>query len=136
MKYPLLCLAALLSFAAAGSASAFTLDIGRMKAHATPASDTLEAAQICSAMSMAFAFTYGDDKSDEGKTQADKYTLLSRMWLGIAADKSGVSYNDYIDNTAMTDMQSLADLDADTLDFYDGYCQQSAREVIAAAHTQ
>jgi len=113
--------------------AASALDIASMKTHATPASDSLEAAQICSAMSMAYAFTYADATDEEGKARKESYTILSQMWLGIAAEKTGVEYKDYIDNTAMNDMISLADLDEETIDFYDSYCNQASRDVINAA---
>ena len=128
VKRVAVCLAALAVFAA-GGACAFTLDIDAMKARTAPASDTLEAAQICSAMSMAFAFGLSDSEE-----MTNRYVVLSRMWIGIAADKNGVSYDDYMNNTAMPDVQSLSALDADTLNFYDGYCQTASAEVIAAAH--
>lgn len=128
MKRGAACLAALAVFTA-GGACAFSLDIDAMKAHTMPSSQSLEAAQICSAMSMAFAFGLSDNQE-----LTDKYVIMSQMWIGIAADKTGVAYDDYITKTAMPDMQTLAGLDADTLDFYDGYCQTASAEVIAAAH--
>ena len=104
------------------------LDIDAMKARQTPASDTLAAAQICSAISLDNTVKFNDDKD-----QSDKYALLSRMWVTVAADKTGVAYNDYLNQQAWNDAIQTADLDDDTLAFYDSYCKNAAREVIAAA---
>ncbi len=110
------------------------VDIDAMKAHVTPASDTLEAAQICSAVSLAFAMALADHP--EYKEKSDSETVLTRMWTGIAADKSGISYDDYLDKELPNDLQSLTQLDGDSFNFYDAYCDQASREVIAAAHQQ
>ena len=112
------------------------LDIAAMKAHQTPASDTLQAAQICTAMSMAYAFMYSDSKDPKDKDNADSYTVLTKLWLGIAAEKSGMSYDDYLDKQAIDDMKSLTQLQADDFDFYDAYCNKASREIIEAAHKQ
>lgn len=111
-----------------------TVPVDAMKARVSPASDTLEAAQICAAMSLAYALTLAGHP--EYKDKADSYSVLARMWTGIAADKSGMSYDDYLDKELPNDLQSLTQLDGDTLDDYDFYCSEASREVIAAAHQQ
>jgi len=99
------------------------VDIDAMKAHETPAVDTAEAAQICSAVTLAFAMGLYDNPE-----LTDRYVRQSQMWIGIAAGKSGLSDNDYLGRIAMADARRLAGLDAGTLDFYDDYCRTAAAQ--------
>ena len=127
MKLKVLLCAAVMAFAALPAAA---MDLDAVKAHQNPAADSTQEAQVCTAVMLAFAFAAEDSQSEDAKRD----TLLGRMWMGIAADKTGTTYDAYLDATAMSDMQSLAGTDGGTLDYYHDYCLGASKRVIDAAH--
>ncbi len=127
MKTRIMLCALVMAFAAM---PAVAMDLDAVKAHEFPNPDSAQEAEVCTAVLLAFTFAAEDQESEAAKTDS----FLGRMWMGIAADKTGTTYNAYLDSTAMSDMQSLAGTDGDTLDLYHTYCQTASKRVIDAAH--
>lgn len=92
------------------------VDVAAIKAHATPASDSVEAARVCAAVTYMYALSHSDDDVD------GDYQVLSDAWGHLAADRVGVTYDHYIYDEVIEDGTDMAYVDSDTITFYEGWC--------------
>jgi len=106
------------------------VDIPAMKAHQTPAPDSVEAARVCAAATYIYAIAKADDDVD------GDYQDLSDGWARIAAVKVGVAYDHYIWNELTDDGLEMKDIDKPTIGFYEDWCLHAFSEAATAAGVQ
>ena len=103
------------------------MDIDAIKASQKPATNSLQEAEVCSSVFSSMAFIAEDKESEDAKRD----TLLARLWVTIAAEKAGSTYDDYIDKNLIGNMQAfIGAVDVDIFNFYYAYCTTATQRVI------
>jgi len=108
------------------ASSAQAMDLDAVKAHREPGADSAQEAQVCAAVFAAYAFMSDDPEAEDTK----RNVILVRLWAGIAAEKSGTTYDSYINNDLFVDVKGLASAEEGTLEFYMDYCLTASRRIL------